>query len=776
MRIVSHWLSSSGDIDPCETGFAYGEFEDYKFTVEAGTGGGTACEQDFAFSLDDGTGNLQTLLFADDFEIEAGTTMSVEKVTYRVFNNIGEATTITIYEDDGGLPGNIVDTFSNVAPDSQTVIGNNFGFDAYDIVFTLPTVVELDSGIYWAAIQVTEGTDQATNYWIISNEGVQTPGQYSADGGVTWVQNTSDYDFSFKVEGECVIVGGGGGGFVCDDQYNVTNVIENGLFFGGTTNQSLAVDVIVGDNGFTVYGSNLNVFLDAGQTPGDLTFDFVFYDDLAGVPGSVVHTSAGTVEGSEFVGSNFGYDVHAFEVVFDDAVDFDANSTYWMEVESNGVAWESTSVGIFGSGMAFANDNTSGDWTIDPTEDLVYSLICESAGGPGSACEQVFFDADQTTGIGFSDGNEVANDIVVAAGETFTMQTMTFDVVNLGGEPTEFDLEIYEDNGSGGVGNSTGDIYHFDSSNMTFVENGTFSIYTQYTVTLTLPNIELTADASDDARYWLAVASELSTTGDFTYWVSYDYVTNPDSYPSWQYNDTDGWFEYVDSEGLLKEGIMTVSGICEGAGGGDECEWTVIVEDTSWGDEVEWELREMGGTVLLSGGGYGNGYYDEQTITAAGPLEFWITNDGFFGDNTPTYSVSNGTEVLVSGTLNTADTLTFSDLNCDSGGGGGHSDCISTIYDGGNNGSAGGAVYFDVTVGPEDIELTSFDLNTDLVGTGFSVDVYTIDGTHVGNETNQGAWTMRTSGSGPVEVREGVQRQPLTIPSFYLQIPHMELQ
>src|SRR5690554_4778266 len=589
-----------------------------------------------------------------------------------------------------------------------------------------------------------------------------------------------------------------------------------------------------------------------------------------------------------------------------------------MEVESNGVAWESTSVGIFGSGMAFANDNTSGDWTIDPTEDLVYSLICESAGGPGSACEQVFFDADQTTGIGFSDGNEVANDIVVAAGETFTMQTMTFDVVNLGGEPTEFDLEIYEDNGSGGVGNSTGDIYHFDSSNMTFVENGTFSIYTQYTVTLTLPNIELTADASEDARYWLAIASELSTTGDFTYWVSYDYVTNPDSYPSWQYNDTDGWFEYVDTGGLTKEGIMTVSGMCEGGAGGAGCEWTVIVEDTSWGDEVEWELREDGGgNILLSGSGYGNGYYDEQTVTAEGPLEFWITNDGFFGDNTPTYSVSNGTEVLVSGTLTTAETLTFSDLNCDTGGGdpcdavdvpyvqdfetatppdmpecttvvnagsgnnwktstdeygdftgtfleyeyhasapanswfftqginleagtdyeitygygsraaaafpenlkvafgddndtdamtnliaehvailsggdkimntveftattsgvfyfgfqafsganewylylddieikeadsgGGGSDCISTIYDGGNNGSPGRAVYFDVTVGPEDIELTSFDLNTDLVGTGFSVDVFTIEGTHVGNETNQGAWTMRTSGSG----------------------------
>src|SRR5690625_2437811 len=33
MRIVSHWLSTSGDINPCETGFTYGEFEDYTFEI-----------------------------------------------------------------------------------------------------------------------------------------------------------------------------------------------------------------------------------------------------------------------------------------------------------------------------------------------------------------------------------------------------------------------------------------------------------------------------------------------------------------------------------------------------------------------------------------------------------------------------------------------------------------------------------------------------------------------------------------------------------------------
>ncbi len=30
MRIVSHWLSSTGDVSPCATAFTYGEFEDYK--------------------------------------------------------------------------------------------------------------------------------------------------------------------------------------------------------------------------------------------------------------------------------------------------------------------------------------------------------------------------------------------------------------------------------------------------------------------------------------------------------------------------------------------------------------------------------------------------------------------------------------------------------------------------------------------------------------------------------------------------------------------------
>ena len=109
---------------------------------------------------------------------------------------------------------------------------------------------------------------------------------------------------------------------------------------------------------------------------------------------------------------------------------------------------------------------------------------------------------------------------------------------------------------------------------------------------------------------------------------------------------------------------MTVDGVVTTGGGG--CEWTVHVwDDDYYGDEVEWELRDSGGTALISGGGYGLGYDDTQTVTADGPLTFWITNDGSFGDNEPAYEISNENGVIFSGALSGPTTTESSALNCD---------------------------------------------------------------------------------------------------------------
>src|SRR5690554_4742900 len=664
MRIVSHWLSTSGDIDPCETGFTYGEFEDYKFTV--GTGGG------MVYCIPEGTNSAR---YIDNFSTTGGT-QDVSNMgsgfspdgygdfydTYTVAQEQGEDVAFEV-DIEGGAAGfriwvawnqdGVFDTTEGVAWNSSGYSSNHTGS------FTVPAdALEGDTRM------------RIVSHWLSSSGDIDP-----CETGFTYGEFE---DYKFTVEAGT----GGGGGGPCS-QGTASNNIENG--WGNVSLLIYANDFVVAEGEeFTLEEMEVNFLLNPGVDI--VSADIYFYEDTGGDgPGAEIAgtSTLGAVPVSQAVIGNHpaGFDQVQGVWTLGTPITFEGGSSgdavYWMgmQIEYAGAnAFIETSSIYDTPNESYFSDDEGENWTsglVNFGDDMhgviTFSGQCEaSGGGGGTACEQVFYDEDQPTGVGFSNGLMVANDVTVAAGESFTLETMTFDVVNLGGEPTEFDLEIFEDNGSGGVGTSTGMTYHFDSSNMTFVENGTFSIYTQYTVTLTLPNIELTADASEDARYWLAIASELSTTGDFTYWVSYDYVTNPDSYPSWQYNDTDGWFEY---DGGSSEGIMTVSGICAGAGGGDECEWSVIVEDTSWGDEVGWELREMGGTVLLSGGGYGNGYYDEQSVTAAGPWEFWITNDGFFGDNTPTYSVSNGTEVLVSGTLNTADTLTFSDLNCDSGGG-----------------------------------------------------------------------------------------------------------
>jgi subtilisin-like proprotein convertase family protein len=73
------------------------------------------------------------------------------------------------------------------------------------------------------------------------------------------------------------------------------------------------------------------------------------------------------------------------------------------------------------------------------------------------------------------------------------------------------------------------------------------------------------------------------------------------------------------------------------------------------------------------------------------------------------------------------------------GGGGGTMGSLATLFASGNNGSPGGAVYFDVTVGPNDLEVTDIDINTADPGS-FTLDIYTLVGTYVGNEGNAAPW------------------------------------
>lgn len=86
---------------------------------------------------------------------------------------------------------------------------------------------------------------------------------------------------------------------------------------------------------------------------------------------------------------------------------------------------------------------------------------------------------------------------------------------------------------------------------------------------------------------------------------------------------------------------------------GQECEISVsIFDDDYYGDEVFWELTDGNDNIVLSGGGYGEGYSDTQTIYAVTPpYTLVIIQDGFYCDNTPSYLVTVNGSTILSGSL-----------------------------------------------------------------------------------------------------------------------------
>ena len=75
---------------------------------------------------------------------------------------------------------------------------------------------------------------------------------------------------------------------------------------------------------------------------------------------------------------------------------------------------------------------------------------------------------------------------------------------------------------------------------------------------------------------------------------------------------------------------------------------------------------------------------------------------------------------------------------------------ITTLYATNNGGSAGGAVYFDVTIlAGGGLIITSFDINNGVtVGLPVTIDVYTAPLTYQGNEAIPSMWTHVANGTG----------------------------
>ena len=300
--------------------------------------------------------------------------------------------------------------------------------------------------------------------------------------------------------------------------------------------------------------------------------------------------------------------------------------------------------------------------------DTVSVVEGDGGGGGDTDCETtpgIIINDDGTVENGGSGNPATVTEVIFVDKFTPSSYPATIEsvcaafVTLTGGTPNmSYDIVVYDDDGAAGVpGTLLGEMNGLTANDIPVFTAGAAPVW--QTASTASENWEVT-----EGSVYIGVRFIPSTPNHF---MAMDQTTSTPQGQGYWWNDSDGIWQTITSGWPTYRSLFVRPVLAsDGGPGGDECEWTVHVWEDYFGDEVSWELRASDGTILLSGGGYGNGYDDTQTVTAAGPLEFYIEALGLFGDNEPSYEVSNGTEVLVSGQILSTGSgeATYSDLNC----------------------------------------------------------------------------------------------------------------
>ena len=101
----------------------------------------------------------------------------------------------TYYADAAGLPGAIIAT-ETLAPTSQAVTGNNFGYDVSAVVFDV-TPTSFAVGTYWIGATATSSSG-GQNGWETTTASVIGEGSVQSNNGGAWLGGAGDGVYTFS--------------------------------------------------------------------------------------------------------------------------------------------------------------------------------------------------------------------------------------------------------------------------------------------------------------------------------------------------------------------------------------------------------------------------------------------------------------------------------------------------------------------------------------------------------------------------------------------------
>lgn len=163
----------------------------------------------------------------------------------------------------------------------------------------------------------------------------------------------------------------------CETIFIPSDNIQDAMTLGhvGSFGTQYAVDIPVGEQGFTIEGFVPTV-LGASNY-----FNFIFFEDNGGIPGAELFTRAGTIAGSENLGTLFSTPVLKYTVTFD-PVAFEPNTAYWVQIDCNSLGWGYTAIEPMRMGYPdVAYNFTDEIWeSVESENQLAFELICSTLG------------------------------------------------------------------------------------------------------------------------------------------------------------------------------------------------------------------------------------------------------------------------------------------------------------------------------------------------------------------------------------------------------------
>ena len=501
---------------------------------------------------------LHTKYIANDFDIAEGETMTINKIVPTIVNNIDTAT-IFIYEDDNGQPGNVITSFTEVAPISQTQVSSNFNLPWYEVELELPSPVILEGlpggSKYWLGLIVAYGTDATSNFWEVKSNGTTAVMHSSLDQGATWTANPSGFDGVFEVHGEC-----NSGTPVLTEPCEIVeagNDFENAEF--GLHTKYIANDFDIAE------GETMTIEKIIPTIVNNIDTATIFiYEDNNGQPGNVItsFTEVAPISQTQ-VSSNFNLPWYEVELELPSPVTLEGlsgGSKYWLglivaygtDAASN--FWEVKSNGT--TAVMHSSLDQGATWTPSPSDfDGVFQLIgtCIADAPPAEPCEIVEAGNDfENAELGLN-LYQLANDFDIAGGITMEITKIIPNIVyNI----EVADIFIYEDdNGQpGSLITSFNDVTPTSQ-----VEVSTNLGYPWYEVTLDLPSPVILEGEPGGTKYWVGLYVTMGTdASSFNFWEVKSNGTTAQTYISEDEGAT--WEPNVSGA----DGVFQISGNCTG--------------------------------------------------------------------------------------------------------------------------------------------------------------------------------------------------------------------